>query len=449
MIWKQRIKEKLFWAMACLICLSLLGAVGCSDSDNNAPPPATGYVQASLGGTQDDYFTRHGSRSIAKTADGGFILVGDSDSKDGDLTANKGLFDLWVIRLSSDLKILWQKALGGTQMDGGSSVTEARDGGFVIAGYTESNDGDVTGGYHGGGDVWVIRLDASGKVLWNRCFGGSRLDAPSAIIQAGDEGLFVAGYSNSNDGDAAGNTGAFNAWIFKIDKDGHLVWQRSVGGSNKDQFNAVTVTSDGGLVAIGRTLSTEWEPQPPTPGIKLFAVRLDSAGQVQWLKTISTNANEEGTAIHQAANGDFFTCGWSSIPGASKDMLLARLNASGEEVWSRTFGGSGSDSAFDLALYNDQIYLVGESYSNDGDFPGSKGQSDMVAARVDANGVLKGYVRLGGKERESAGAIVLMDPAKEPAFLIPGWTASRDGDVKANHGGRDIWLVKVRSDLGK
>ncbi len=448
MNWKEKIKANLFWGMACLVCLSLLGAVGCSDSGNNAPPPAPGYVQASLGGTQDEYFTRKGSRSIVKTSDGGFILTGSSDSKDGDLTANQGLFDLWVLKLSGDLKILWQKNLGGSKIERSGQVLQTDDGGCVLVGYTASNDGDVSG-YHGGGDAWVVRLDQTGTVLWNRCYGGSRLDEATAVVQSKDGGFIVAGYSNSYDGDAAGNTGAFNAWIFKIDPEGNLIWQKAIGGSNQDGFEALTLTADEGLIAVGRTLSTDGDIPNQAGGGNLLVVRLDFTGEVQWVKAIGTATSEGGTAVQEASNGDLLVCGWSGPLGASIDALVVRLNAAGQVLWSKTYGGSQSDSAFGLALFNNQIFIAGESYSNDGDFPGSKGSSDIVVARLAENGALQGFTRLGGTDRESAGAILLVDPEKEPAFLIAGWTASRDGDVKANHGGRDIWLVKLRSDLDK
>ena len=448
MIWKKRIKANLFWAMACLICLSLLGAVGCSDSDTNPPPPAPGYVQASLGGTQDEYFTRHGSRSIVKTADGGFILTGSSDSRDGDLTANKGLFDLWAVRLSKDFKVLWQKSLGGSRVERSGQILQTGDGSSLLVGYTASNDGDVLG-YHGGGDAWVVHLDQAGTVLWSKCFGGSRLDEATAVVQAEDGGFVVAGYSNSYDGDAAGNTGAFNAWIFKIDPQGNLIWQKAIGGSNKDEFEALTMTSGGGLVAVGRTLSTDGDIPHHEGGSNLLVARLDGMGAIQWVRAIGTDASEGGTAVQEAPNGDLVVCGWSGPLGASMDALVIRLNADGQELWSRTYGGSKADSAFGLALFDNRIFIAGESYSDDGDFPGSKGRSDMVVARLDPGGALQGFTRLGGADRESAGAILLVDPEKEPAFLIAGWTASRDGDVRANHGGRDIWLVRLRSDLGK
>src|ERR1700759_5528987 len=138
--------------------------------------------------------------------------------------------------------IQWETSLGGSDIDGASSVEPTFDGGYIIAAYSSSKDGQVTGN-HGGLDYWIGKLDANGKLIWQKSFGGSNDDEPACILQTPDSGYIVAGYTYSNDGDVSGYHGDEDYWVIKLDQEGNLQWQKCYGGSNNDEANTILRTT--------------------------------------------------------------------------------------------------------------------------------------------------------------------------------------------------------------
>src|SRR5580765_1352179 len=143
--------------------------------------------------------------------------------------------------------IEWQKSFGGSNDDIAYSIQQTHEGGFIAAGYSTSpNDGDVSGN-HGLSDYWIVKLDAIGNIVWQKSFGGNGDDVAFSIQQTTDDGYIVAGVSPSNDGDVSGNLGDNDYWIVKLDPAGNLAWQKCLGGSASDVATSVEQTSDGGF----------------------------------------------------------------------------------------------------------------------------------------------------------------------------------------------------------
>ena len=155
--------------------------------------------QKCLGGTNTDI-----ANSIQQTSDGGFIVAGYTFSNDGDVSGNHGGSDALVVKLNSSGDIEWQKCLGGTSWDEAYSIQQTSNSGFIVAGKTNSNNGDVSGN-HGGDDYWVVKLNSLGDIEWQKCLGGTSWDVAYTIQQTSDGGFIVAGYTHSNDGDVSGN----------------------------------------------------------------------------------------------------------------------------------------------------------------------------------------------------------------------------------------------------
>jgi len=166
--------------------------------------------QTCLGGSGDD-----GANSIINTKDGGYLIGGYTSSADGNVSGNHGFYDAWIVKLDVQGDLIWQKCLGGTGDDGAESVTQDSDGGYLIAGYTSSDDGDVSGN-HGNYDAWIVKLDAQGDLIWQKCLGGTGDDDAWSLIQTDSEKYMVAGYTNSNDGDVSGNHGNYDAWVVDL-----------------------------------------------------------------------------------------------------------------------------------------------------------------------------------------------------------------------------------------
>jgi hypothetical protein len=171
--------------------------------------------------------------SVQQTIDGGFIVAGYSESSDGDVSGNHGFRDYWIIKTDADGNLLWQTFLGGTEYDEAHSIIQLKEGGYLVAGFAASANGDVTGN-HGSYDFWVVKLDTEGNLEWNSCLGGSSVDQSFSIEQTIDGGSVVAGQSNSNNGDVSENHGGYDNWVVKLDTSGNVEWQKSFGGSADD-----------------------------------------------------------------------------------------------------------------------------------------------------------------------------------------------------------------------
>jgi hypothetical protein len=207
--------------------------------------------QRSLGGSFSDQFD-----DVILSPDGGYLLVGYSRSKDGDITFNHGVTDLWITKLNSNGNIVWEKCYGGTKNDAAREGILTPDGGYIIVGFSQSQDGDVTVN-NGKADYWIIKIDANGLLQWQRSYGSSMDDYAYNIEACVDGNYFVSGYSGYNDGDAVGNHGACDAWTIKIDPDGNLLWQKNLGGSSEDVARSAGNLADGCILVAGYTKSND------------------------------------------------------------------------------------------------------------------------------------------------------------------------------------------------
>jgi hypothetical protein len=173
------------------------------------------------------------------------VVAGETASIDGNVKGNHGSYDYWVVKLNASGKIEWQKCLGGTGYEIGYSVLQKSDGSYIFAGQTESSDGDVSG-YHGGGYAWVISTYQNGTRNWQRSLGGNDTDEARAISQTSDGGLIMIGSTGSNNGNVSGNHGGRDIWVVRMDAGGTVLWQKCLGGSANEDGADIQQTADGG-----------------------------------------------------------------------------------------------------------------------------------------------------------------------------------------------------------
>jgi hypothetical protein len=261
--------------------------------------------EKSIGGSDDDW-----AFAIRQTTDEGFIVAGHSKSNDIDVSGNHGEWDYWVVKLNANGNLLWQKSLGGSDDDEAYSVVETSDGGFVFAGGSDSNDGDASGN-HGDGDAWIVKLDVSGNLVWQKSLGGSGDDYAYSIQQISGDGFIVAGSSPSNDGDVSGNHGHSDYWIVKLDEGGNLLWQKSFGGSDYEEANSVQQTFDGGFIVAGYSYSSDGDVSINHGLTDYWIVKLDPAGNLHWQKSLGGISYDKSSSIHQCTDGGFVIAGLS------------------------------------------------------------------------------------------------------------------------------------------
>lgn len=404
--------------------------------------------QKCLGGTgfEDCY-------SIQPTPDGGYIIAGETTSNDGDVTGiHVGICDAWVIKVSATGAIEWQKVLGGTDYDSALSIQPTTDGGYIMAGYTASTDGDVTGN-HGDKDAWVVKLSATGTIMWQKTMGGTLYDYSSFIQPTPDGGYIVAGGTSSYDGDLTGNYGFYDAWVVKLSATGAIEWQKSLGGSGSESSGDILLTSDGGYIVFGTTNSTDGDVTVNHGGDDVWVVKLSSAGVMIWQKTYGGTGADVGCSIKHMPDGGYILAGTTvsndgdvtGNHGGYCDVWVVKLSASGTIEWQKTLGGTDIDTAQHIQPTPDGGYIVAcDTYSNDGDVTGYHGDSDAWVVKLSAIGTIIWQKALGGSITDQVRCI---QPTPDGGYIMAGITMSTDGDVIGNIGVTDVWVVKLEPEL--
>jgi len=275
--------------------------------------------------------------SIAK--DGGYIIAGYSESVDGDVTGNHGGRDCWVIKTDASGKPQWQRSLGGTGEDEALGTDATADGGCIITGYTESANGDVTAN-HGKRDVWVVKLGNTGSTEWQKNFGGGSNDLAWSVksIPGGD--FIIAGTTYSNDGDITGNhwsTGPFgDFWVIRLNAAGNLLWQKCYGGQYTDIAYSVSVAPDGGFVVCGSSESADGDVGCNSGYLDIWVVKIGANGSLQWQKSMGGTAQEEAFSVQALIDGSFIVAGetcsaniegyhTAGTPGSCGDVWVIKL----------------------------------------------------------------------------------------------------------------------------
>ncbi|MFH0968458.1 MAG: hypothetical protein V1862_12315, partial [Methanobacteriota archaeon] len=393
--------------------------------------------QQTLGGSGEEW-----GYSLDSTADGGMLITGVAYSSDGNVTGAQGNGDLWVVRLGADGTPLWNRAFGGNESDYGLSVKSTTDGGSIIVGTTGSNNGDISG-YHGNGDLWILRLSSTGDPLWKKVYGGNLTDEGGDVLQTPDGGFILAGYTMSDDGDASGHHGGGDLWMIRLDQAGSIIWQRTFGGSNRDSGSSIIRTSDGGYAMTGNTYSTDGDVSTNHGSSDLWVIKTDVNGSLLWQKTFGGSKFDWGHSLVELPGGDLLVAGVSasadgdvSLNHGSGDIWVLRLTPDGQKIWEKTYGGSFSDNVWKVELSpNGGAYLSGETFSVDGDVTKNQGDADLWVAEINATGSLLWSKTFGGKNYESGSWVKLMPDGN---LVVTGITQSEDGDVKDAKGGGDL-----------
>ncbi|MFS4418504.1 hypothetical protein [Maribacter sp. 2307ULW6-5] len=221
-----------------------------------------------FGGSNNDR-----AHAVARAQDGGFVMAGFTESNDYDISATNGSYDFWLVKTDANGNFLWERSFGGSGVDIAHDIITTQDGGHVVVGSSFSTDGDVAAP-RGQSDVWMIKVDDDGTLLWERSFGGADFDAAQAVFQGKEGSLYLVGNSKSGSGDLNGNAGENDMWLLKTDPEGKLQWQRPLGGSQMDFAHDVLEMDQGGLIVVGETNSPDFPGAEHKGGTDLVVVRL-------------------------------------------------------------------------------------------------------------------------------------------------------------------------------
>lgn len=362
----------------------------------SAQPPHVEW-EHTFGGSQWDE-----GYGVQQTGDGGYIIVGYTGS---------GSKDICLIKTDASGNQLWWRTFGGPFNDVGNSVKQTTDGGYVIAGYTESFGAGST-------DVFLIKTDASGNQVWQRTFGGSSFEWGNSVQQTLDGGYIITGVKVSY------GLGYYDVYLVKTDASGNLIWQRKFGGPSEDQGYSVQQTRDGGYIIAGYTYSygtgsdiyliktdslgnqiwlrtfdeggqdIGYGVQQTSDGGYIIVgyansqngdvslIKTDASGNQVWQRTFGGSGTDYGRSVQQTSDGGYVIVGMTQYFGSDNyDIYLIKTDVFGNQIWQRTFGGNYGDHGYSVQQTSDGGYIIaGFTYSF------GVGNDDVYLIKTNAGG---------------------------------------------------------------
>lgn len=409
--------------------------------------------QKTLGGAGQDKL-----RAIVLTNEGGFLLAGSSESEEGldKKDKSRGNADFWVIKLNAKGEEEWQKTIGGSGQDELTCVLRTRDGGYILGGSSSSEQsGEKTTPNYGGMDYWVLKINREGKIVWQQSFGGEYNDELRSITETKDGGYLLAGSSNSTDMGTKirKNIGQSDYWVIRLDKDGNEQWQKVIGGKGDDQLYVVQLTKDGNYLLAGNSNSESGDDKRSSNenGTDFWVLKMDDAQTILWQEIynignvdiltslienddstillggytqgekVKSKVNNSSAALRKTGKGAETS---SALKKGTADYVAIKLNEEGEEVWRKDVGSDGEDILKKVIETRDGGYLMaGTSKSSPnpseggeqlpgGDRNSSKGGNDFWVVK------LKDKDK---KEKEKTQIEAIPNPAVDYTNVIVGF----------------------------
>ncbi|AXT57259.1 hypothetical protein D1815_16460 [Aquimarina sp. AD1] len=356
-------------------------------------------------------------------------------------------------------EIEWSKTFGGSNEDSAVSVVETLDGGYAIAGFTQSLDGDIIDKTATDSDYWLLKLNQNGDLLWSKTYGGTNEDSATKLIQATDGGFVIVGYSRSNDEDVSTNAGLQDLWMIKTNVTGEISWEKSFGFGGIDQAFSVIQTANNGYFITGFIEAADINDRGKANknvttlhgGSSFWGIKLDAEGNQEWNHYFGGTGNDRGYDVIQTEDEGYIMIGSSeSIDvnitnnNGSYDFWIIKINSEGALVWEKSFGGSQIDTSYTIEATGDGKYIiVGDTRSNDGYITDAKGVADLWVIQIDTTGNLIWQKSIGGTEFDTGRGIHRMDDGN---FILTGNTRSTDQDVSDNKGQADLWNIIINAN---
>jgi hypothetical protein len=292
--------------------------------------------------------------SIQQTDDEGYIIVGYTESY------GNGFYDLWLIKTDKNGMEKWNYTFGGGDHDFGLSVIISEDNNYIVTGYQSSFNAVNC-------DLWIIKVGLNGTKIWDKSYGGKFCESGFNILEL-EDGFIISGYTDSF------GHGDYDAWILKTDKFGDLIWEKTYGGASEDVSRSIQQTSDGGFIAAG------WTKSFGSGKKDIWLFKIDQDGNVQWNKTFGGTLNDGAYYIDKTDDNNFIVTGFTDIGGFS-DFYLMKIDQNGDNIWIRYYGGVLDDEANSVKQTTDEGYIIGGWTKSIG-----SGREDVWVVRTDKNG---------------------------------------------------------------
>lgn len=290
--------------------------------------------------------------SFTETSDGGMIGTGQDDGAGG-----HGICDLFVHKIDECGVTEWYKRYGGPNEDGGKFVTQLADGGFAVGGLCTSSG---AGGY----DLWLLRLDPNGNLIWSKTFGAGAGDHGRCVAQAPNGDLLFCGFRNGH-----------RPVLYRLDLAGTIIWQKEFD-LNSGICNYIEFFPNGDILAMGDFVG-------PYGGRDVFMARLDGSANLIWAQQLGTNGEDgiDWDVAGKIGNNDFILSATMSGFGTDQDMTISKFNGSGVLQWRKRLYGAGIDKCHFVNQTNDGGYIQSGTTNSWG-----FGDYDVLVNRFDPNG---------------------------------------------------------------
>jgi len=402
--------------------------------------------QTTIGGSNQDKVEK-----IITTQDGGYALIGQSYSSNFSIPVNYGDSDIVVSKISSNGTVEWSKVLGGFGQEIGYAIQELDNGDFIICGTSIGTDSDFLTNY-GHTDIVLIKINQSGTLLFKKNLGGSDNDFCRDLIKTNDGNLILAASSASSNFDITENFGNSDFWIVKIDTSGTILWQKTLGGSSNETCYSILQTNDLGYIICGESMSNIVGNYGSSDA---FIVKINSAGVIEWQNHFGGSAADKFRSVIQLSDSSFLAVGdtysndYDSIENngmLSRDSFIVKVSALGQKEWVRCFGGNSEDDARCVTQTSDgNLVILNQihSQSGNGDINTMYGEADFWLIKVDNFGNIIWQQNFGSSGHEEP---TYMINTPDDGFILVGISYSYiDFDITQHFGGDDIWVVKLQN----
>ncbi|SDG36681.1 Por secretion system C-terminal sorting domain-containing protein [Dyadobacter soli] len=442
-------------AFASICTLALLLLFISSRSFILAQPPAKLWDKT-IGGNGDEYQVK-----VIQTSDGGYMVAGSSPSNaSGDKSENsKGNLDYWIIKLNDSGVKQWDKTIGGNGADFLSDIRQTFDGGYILAGTSQSGlSGDKSKGSLSP-DAWIVKLSASGSIEWDNTLGGNDGDNVKEIRQTADGGyIFISDSFSGLSGDKTEpSRGSFDLWVVKLNVNGSKAWDRTYGGSDYEMNGSLSLTADGGYIIGGMSGSgiSGDKTQANFGQPDYWILKLSSSGVKEWDRTFGGDNSDFFRRIVQTPSGDYLAAGdsYSGISGnksadnqgpSSRDFWVVKIDGNGNKIWDKAYGRGGQYDEFtSLATTSDGGFVLGGwSLALD---PKEDFDFDYWLTKLSPDGAYQWDKTFAGPKQDVLYSVV---PTSDRGYIIGGHSYSGAGPDKSenNNGDGDFWIIRLATD---
>ena len=396
-------KNKIIGFLICLILIFTL--IPLSHANINF---RTNTIDNTWVKTYGKFFNEEMGLSIKQTSDDGFIVVGIKSASFLKVYGNR---DIWLLKLDETGSIIWDKTFGGIEDDFGNSILQTSDGGYIIAGETDSYS-------NGRSDVWLIKTDENGNMQWDKTYGYEGSDFGEEIIKTSDGGYVIVGWGNQTGG-ARGD-----AILIKVDSNGNKLWYRTFGGKGHNYADGVRETSDNGFIVLG----SSWM-SGDTDGYDVWLIKTDQNGNIQWEKKYDNSDSDHGWSIDLTSDGGFILTGETNHGSDNEMVWIIKTDENGNKLWDKTYAGRG----FSIKQTTDNGFIITGGFM----YPRSNDFSDGLLLKTDMNGNMEWEKTFG---QSGTDFLFSVSETDDEGYIVTGYDMSIVGFL-----GPDLWIIKTDS----